>query len=264
MIKFFRKIRRQLLTQNKFSKYLLYAIGEIVLVVVGILIALSVNNWNEKRLLKIDELKFLVGLDKSLYIEVEDLAQNDYFTKRTLNSYKIIKNQLSSDLPYHDSLAVHFGRCFDVTNFITNPSNLKTNGLGKISNEELKSKILEYYDFDIPHLVNIEKEWLNQHFNLRVVPFLTKNFNYSGLYSTASPKNYENLKNDAEFLTMLNITQSIFEFKQMLSTIVLEEARELRMEISLELDKNNWSYIKPEKINTQKKDFTIEFSKLND
>ena len=47
MIKFFRKIRQNLLTENKFSKYLLYAIGEIVLVVVGILIALSINNWNE-------------------------------------------------------------------------------------------------------------------------------------------------------------------------------------------------------------------------
>ncbi len=47
MIKLFRKIRQRLITQNKFSKYLLYAIGEIVLVVIGILIALSVNNWNE-------------------------------------------------------------------------------------------------------------------------------------------------------------------------------------------------------------------------
>jgi len=49
MIKFFRKIRQRLLTENKFSKYLLYAIGEIVLVVIGILIALQINNWNEQR-----------------------------------------------------------------------------------------------------------------------------------------------------------------------------------------------------------------------
>ncbi|WP_273277430.1 DUF6090 family protein [Maribacter polysiphoniae] len=49
MIKFFRRIRQQVLTENKFSKYLLYAIGEIVLVVIGILIALQINNWNEIR-----------------------------------------------------------------------------------------------------------------------------------------------------------------------------------------------------------------------
>ena len=49
MIKFFRKIRERLLSENKFSKYLIYAIGEIILVVIGILIALQINNWNEKR-----------------------------------------------------------------------------------------------------------------------------------------------------------------------------------------------------------------------
>ena len=48
MIKFFRKIRQQLLTDNRFSKYLLYASGEIVLVVIGILIALQINNYNQK------------------------------------------------------------------------------------------------------------------------------------------------------------------------------------------------------------------------
>ena len=49
MIKFFRKTRQKLLQENRFSKYMLYAIGEIILVVIGILIALQVNNWNEER-----------------------------------------------------------------------------------------------------------------------------------------------------------------------------------------------------------------------
>jgi hypothetical protein len=49
MIKFFRKIRQKMLAENKFRKYLIYAIGEIILVVIGILIALQINNWNEER-----------------------------------------------------------------------------------------------------------------------------------------------------------------------------------------------------------------------
>jgi hypothetical protein len=49
MIKFFRKIRQKLLSDNKFSKYLIYAVGEIILVVIGIMIALQFNNWNESR-----------------------------------------------------------------------------------------------------------------------------------------------------------------------------------------------------------------------
>ena len=53
MIKFFRRIRQNLLMENKTGKYIKYAIGEIILVVIGILIALSINNWNENR--KLDE-----------------------------------------------------------------------------------------------------------------------------------------------------------------------------------------------------------------
>jgi hypothetical protein len=59
MIKFFRKIRQKMLTENKFSKYLIYAIGEIILVVIGILIALQINNWNQERIqaAELDDLK---------------------------------------------------------------------------------------------------------------------------------------------------------------------------------------------------------------
>ncbi len=49
MLRFFRQIRQRLITDNKFSKYLLYAVGEILLVVIGILIAFQVDNWNEEK-----------------------------------------------------------------------------------------------------------------------------------------------------------------------------------------------------------------------
>ena len=62
MIRFFRKIRQQLLTENKFSRYLLYAIGEILLVVLGILIALQIDNWNENKKIRITEQQYLLAL----------------------------------------------------------------------------------------------------------------------------------------------------------------------------------------------------------
>lgn len=62
MMKLFRKIRQKLLSENKFSKYLIYAIGEIVLVVIGILIALQVNNWNEIRKFNKEGVKFMQEL----------------------------------------------------------------------------------------------------------------------------------------------------------------------------------------------------------
>ena len=61
MIKFFRKIRYDLMEKNKTGKYLKYAIGEIVLVVIGILVALQINNWNEQRKAHINE-EALYGL----------------------------------------------------------------------------------------------------------------------------------------------------------------------------------------------------------
>ncbi|GAA4311761.1 hypothetical protein GCM10023115_32460 [Pontixanthobacter gangjinensis] len=62
MLRFFRKIRQRLLAENKFRKYLLYALGEITLVVIGILIALAINNWKEDRIVEKREEFYLQGL----------------------------------------------------------------------------------------------------------------------------------------------------------------------------------------------------------
>jgi len=62
MIKFFRKIRYDLMEKNKTGKYLKYAVGEIILVVIGILIALSINNWNQQRILEKQSQQVLLNL----------------------------------------------------------------------------------------------------------------------------------------------------------------------------------------------------------
>jgi len=73
MIKFFRKIRQNLLMENKTGKYLKYAIGEIVLVVIGILIALQINNWNEARKNKTVERGFIINLISDLESDVKHI-----------------------------------------------------------------------------------------------------------------------------------------------------------------------------------------------
>ena len=70
MLKFFRKIRQQLLSKNKFSKYLLYAFGEIILVVIGILIALNINNLNEKKKQRNLELHYLKNIKTDLQMNI--------------------------------------------------------------------------------------------------------------------------------------------------------------------------------------------------
>jgi hypothetical protein len=73
MIKFFRKIRQNMLTENKFSKYLLYAIGEIILVVIGILIALSINNSNNVKEQRKVEYEYLVSLQSEFQTNLDRL-----------------------------------------------------------------------------------------------------------------------------------------------------------------------------------------------
>lgn len=79
MIKFFRRIRQHLLTENKFSKYILYAIGEIVLVVIGILIALQINNWNEGRKDQAEAIKILKKLQSEFEINKTELDASRHF-----------------------------------------------------------------------------------------------------------------------------------------------------------------------------------------
>lgn len=64
MLKLFRKIRQNLLEESKFRKYLVYALGEIILVVIGILIALQINTWNEGNKIRVAESEILVNLNQ--------------------------------------------------------------------------------------------------------------------------------------------------------------------------------------------------------
>ncbi len=176
MIKFFRRIRQQLLTENKVSKYLLYAIGEIVLVVIGILIALQINNWNEARSQKEQINKYLATLVKELNEDKKFLLSN-----LTMNSYRVHSVQrlfqfagvkpinFGSDnvfeiIPHTnedgkwnvpDSLNMEFvdlaisiaGRRYNLAIKTNTIDELKNTGLfSQMENTALKSAISNYYD----------------------------------------------------------------------------------------------------------------------
>ena len=104
MLRFFRQIRQRLLTENKFSKYLLYAIGEIALVIIGILLALQINEWNsqrtEARMLRNDLEYVLEDLkeDKAALFTLRDQRKTGvqgcaYFLDRYMRGEKIAYNK---------------------------------------------------------------------------------------------------------------------------------------------------------------------------
>ncbi len=85
MIHFFRNLRKDLLDERKWSRYLLYAIGEIILVVVGILIALQINNWNERRMAHKEEVKLYRNIRQQVLDDKEELQEMKDFN--ALNTY---------------------------------------------------------------------------------------------------------------------------------------------------------------------------------
>jgi hypothetical protein len=212
MIKFFRKIRQRLLTENKFSKYLIYAIGEIVLVMIGILLALQVNNWNENRKAKIQELKILQNLKKSL-------EKDSKYTQWSIETYDLARNSMDyliehmeKDLPYKDSLKYHFanmtfdwGLKFDFSSY----EELKSIGSSIISNDSLRSNIIGYYTFAEGVGMNYTKRYTSILENASKMLF-PKHFdqmwnsrisaNYVELpHGEMIPFDYEVLKKDNEF-----------------------------------------------------------------
>ena len=87
MIKFFRKIRQNLLSEGKTGKYLKYAIGEIILVVIGILIALSINNWNENQKLQKSKTEYYKQLLVEINLDIKKLEPKLNRIEQSIKTY---------------------------------------------------------------------------------------------------------------------------------------------------------------------------------
>jgi len=102
MLPFFRKIRYRLAQDNKFLQYSRYAIGEIVLVVIGILIALQINNWNERRKEKTLEKEYLAKLRNEVVFNLKNtkrlLQYHDFVLGNTRLSTKSFVTDISNRL----------------------------------------------------------------------------------------------------------------------------------------------------------------------
>ena len=113
MISFFRKIRQKLLQQNRVTRYLVYALGEIMLVVIGILIALQVNNWNEGRKLEKISDQSLQSLEEEIKEARSTLANIISVNKRILNDSDLFLDGIMTK----DSLEKDPGKIFGLTTY---------------------------------------------------------------------------------------------------------------------------------------------------
>ena len=150
MIKFFRKIRQKMLTENKFSKYLIYAIGEIILVVIGILIALQINNWNNDNIERELESNMLSEILVNLEKDVFNLNSKITYNENRIKHNSAVLEHLILKTPLTDTLRFSYARLTGRGTFepITVAyENLKSKGIDIIRNDSLRIAITELYDF---------------------------------------------------------------------------------------------------------------------
>lgn len=154
MIKFFRKIRQQLAYENNLTKYMRYAIGEIVLVVIGILIALSLNNWNEGRKGRIYEKKALKEISAALKTDSTVNRRIQERVQRRDTAINNILSYLKSGATNADSMLIE--NLIDSNTGIKISFNggayeaLKSKGLEYIRNDSLRNMIVAAYEFWLP------------------------------------------------------------------------------------------------------------------
>ena len=148
MIKFFRKIRQNLIMENKTSKYFKYAIGEIVLVVIGILIALQINNWNDSRKNKIYEQEILSLINQNLKSDSIALSTELSKSKEATKLSNQLLEQVNKGI-YSDSINLWLGKIISFEMFKSQSSAfeiLKSKGIDVISDKELQLELISYYD----------------------------------------------------------------------------------------------------------------------
>ena len=200
-----------MLTENKFSKYLLYAFGEIALVMIGILLAIQVNNWNEENKTRKEESKILSEIKLALKNDLKYIDANIWTHRRGKRNLTIIKEQFQLKKTTNDSLNFfYYSLLFTNTSDITTGpfETLKSKGFDLISNDTLRNKILFYYEQTAKY--DLDKElFLSKKFT---VEYCTKLFNTVAWFSNSDsfkmneiiPNDLESLKNDKVFLNLLN------------------------------------------------------------
>jgi len=185
MIKFFRKIRYDLMNQNKTTRYFKYAIGEIVLVVIGILIALQINNWNVNRLNSKKETAILANIHK-------EFKQNKKQLDSVIGTHKKIHSSCSkiiSLFPFQskpepkvlDSLSVWLWDSYGGVTF--NPSQTSINALAStssfdiIKNETLRDLLISWNDLITDY--QEEEERSRDHIWDIYDPYMSKHFDWN-------------------------------------------------------------------------------------
>ena len=239
MVKIFRNIRQKLAAENKVMAYFRYAVGEILLIVIGILIALQINNWNEARKNKIEERTSLKQIKEDLLAEVALLKGFNVYSKEELHYLNEISNGNYNHVSI-DSFFIKVASTLDFKSITieTKYYGLKSSGkLDLISNDSLKNKIMLFYENTHSFLetnINYNKEFVLKNIEAPLVDILPLNKN---LIVTDTNKTIDLLKS-SNIISKVNY--QIFYYKRFEDTAlqIIKIIHGLIADIDKELNSN--------------------------
>ena len=244
MIKFFRHIRRSLINQNNMGKYFKYAIGEILLVVIGILIALQINNWNEDRKASDNERNLFMNLKidfESRLLELQEMQNAKYESLKSLNTLNnfIGNNKIPQDsiLDYHLSRTVNgfkFNEEFKMLEVVFN-----TGLINDIKNKKLKRKLIEWPQ-ELEEMLE-EQRMHNNLIDYRLIPFYSTYISVRDIYEkfdfrkynlpkdskTSLNKNYEGLLADILFENFIAESEMLLRVSIVDINTLINSAKEI-------------------------------------
>lgn len=266
MIKFFRKIRYKLMSENKTSRYIKYAIGEIILVVIGILIALQVNTYYQTIKDQADELEYLQGIHQDLRTLIVDFEES----KRINIGYVTGISEIVEDYIKNDGFIASDALLEknNTINSVSIPAESKTTFLelenaGEIKlirNKDLRRHIVQFYQ-DLDKIMfksrsNISNIYQQHDFPIlsdRTLRKLTTNYStvsdnleelivkrdYSDRTKALVFKKIEDENYEIEYLNALNSKAIISKLFISRAEMVIKNAKELMQQIETELKKEH-------------------------
>jgi len=251
MIKFFRHIRQRMIQENRFSKYLLYAVGEIVLVVIGILFALQINNWNSERIAR----QTILNYYGRMYIEIEseiEVVESfmkkeeslSWMNRRTLN---ILASKNTDSIPALKETLGALGTSWTLSlKFPVTEEFMNQGYLSKVENDSLKLAFKAYSDA----LLNLQvmNDYITAQYNDRIEPLIIRRLNYSeialpkyrkGLVQGGPQTDFESLFTDLELWNTVTFKLECINGNMQDCEVIIARMQNLSSQIQNELKQSN-------------------------
>ena len=233
MIKFFRTIRYSLMEQNKTGKYIKYAIGEIVLVVIGILIALQINNWNQEQKENKQERFILQKLQNDIRSDVDQINNQLIVNGDNLSDFKTAVNiLLNNETGDFNTFKAKFSNILNISGFNQNETTfnnlISTGKIELIKNQVLLDSILSYYNKNYESWDTAMKDYTRniiapQLLNYDHLP--QTDYKRDERFSNEDFSNFDKSKSDVAFKSLDDYRKNVFVINILLQKIWILEGQ---------------------------------------